>query len=108
MQGFSVTYEIVTPESAEEGDAAERGFVLPGEWKVELERAIADKAGTYTMSLREASNLCYPDQDSGRWFDESDGRHDYKTGAVETRSLHPPDNVTGASYARLKRLFKVR
>ena len=29
---FAVTYEIVTPDSAEHGEAEERGFVAPGEW----------------------------------------------------------------------------
>lgn len=27
MQGFAVTYEIVTEESSREGDAAKRGFL---------------------------------------------------------------------------------
>lgn len=32
MKSVTVTYEIVTPESAEHGDAAERGFYQPGGW----------------------------------------------------------------------------
>lgn len=100
MNGFTVTYEIVTPESAEHGDAAERGFVLPGEWRVPVHAVTP-----VTMSLREALQLCYPQEDSGRWFSECDGRQDYRTGAWERRSLHPPEGITGASYDRLARLL---
>ncbi|MCQ4158746.1 hypothetical protein NON00_02240 [Roseomonas sp. GC11] len=97
---FSVTYEIVTPESAEEGDAAERGFVLPGEW-----RQSANEIGDVRMSLRDAMRLAYPQEDCGNWWAEADGRTDYETGAVETRCIHPPRNITAASYARVSRLL---
>ena len=106
MQGFRVTYEIVTPESAEHGDAAERGFI--DSWGMQVDALIGQETPGVAMTLREALQLCSPQEDSGSWFNECDGRENYQTGAVETRSLHPPDNVTGASYARLKRLFKVR
>ena len=96
---FRVTYDIVTPESAEQGDTAEAGFVQPGGWHTE------DSEG---MSLRQAISLCGCLEDVGSWFVECDGRMDYRTGAEERRSLHPPRNVTPASYARLKRLLGVR
>lgn len=97
---FRVTYDVVTPESAEHGDVAERGFVLPGNW-----HASVDDPGEAAMSLREAVRLCYPQEDAGSWFAECDGRVDYRTGAEERRSLHPPRNITPASYARLARLL---
>lgn len=93
---FRVTYEIVTPESAEHADADERGFVAPGEWR-------GDEP--VWMTLREAMRLARPQQDCGLWFSEVDGRVDYRTGAVETRSIHPPANITASSYARLARLL---
>lgn len=95
---FRVTYEIVTPESAEQGDAESRGYVQPGEWRT-------DDASEAGMRLREAMRLCSPQHDCGRWFSEEDGRTDYRTGAVETRSIHPPRNVTDASYARIRRVL---
>lgn len=104
MPKFRVTYEIVTPESAEYGDNAESGFVLPGEWKVDVETAVADTQ----MTLREAMNLAWPSEDCGRWFAESTGREDYRTGAVETRSIHPPRNISAASYGRVRRLLGVK
>lgn len=100
---FSVTYEVITPESAEHGDFAETGFILPGEWKVS-----AEDPGEVTMSLRDAINLCYPQQDSGSWFSEVDGREDYRTGAKEFRNLHPPENITSSSYNRIKKLLNVK
>lgn len=87
---FSVTYDIVTHESAARGDIAESGFVLRN------------------VRLADALRECSPGQDSGRWFTEYDARQDYRTGAHETRALHPPRGITRASYSRLARLFNIR
>lgn len=101
MTKFRVTYDIVTPESAEDGDFAEIGFVLPGSWHV----SVADTADV-EMDLRSALDLIGCVEDSGSWFTETDdGRVNYQTGAVERRSLHPPRNITASSYDRLKRLL---
>lgn len=101
MARFIVTYYIVTPESAEDGDIAEAGYVCPGGWRFGV-----DEDGDVTMSLREAVRLVGCVEDSGAWFTESDGREDYRTGAVERRSLHPPRNITPSSYARVARLLR--
>jgi hypothetical protein len=103
---FRVTYEIVTPESAEHGDAAERGFVEPGEWKTTIEESLAGK-DQHTMSLREAMRLCYPVEDAGHWW-TGEAEQDHQTGAYETRSIHPPNGITASSYARVSRLLGVR
>lgn len=109
MGKFRVTYEYVTPESAEEGEAAETGFVLPGGWMVTIASAMDDKHGQYDMTLREALDLAQPDCDCGRWFSETtQDRCNYATGAVETRSIHPPQDITPSSYARLRRLLRAR
>jgi hypothetical protein len=86
---FNVTYEIVTPESAENGDFEETGFELKD------------------ATLREAVGIvgrrsC---EDSGRWFTQADGSTDYRTGANTRYSLHPPDSITASSYARLRRIL---
>ena len=99
---YTVTYEIVTPESAEYGDAEERGII-----------------DTFT-SLREALEYTYrtrtnqvggieaiePDCSSGppRWITVFNGM-EYRTGAHENRSLHLPDNITPSSAMRIKRLM---
>src|SRR5690606_16190035 len=71
---FVVTYEIITPESAADSDAAERGFVGPDG------RPADDRA---LVTLREALAIAgsYPD-DAGayRWF-SSYPETDYRTGA---------------------------
>ena len=88
---FSVTYEIVTPESAEHGEADEIGYLDEG------------------LTLREAMRLASPSENCGRWWAETgEGRQDYRTGAVETRSIHPPRNITPSSYARVSRVLGCR
>jgi hypothetical protein len=100
---FRVTYSIVTPESAEHGDYAEAGFLnAQGE---RVEALIGRETPGVDMTLREALRLCSPQEDSGRWSSEVDGCEDYRTGANERRALHPPRNVTAASYSRLARLL---
>lgn len=92
---FSITYETVTPESAEHGDAAERGFIL--------------EAGT----LRDAHDAL---RFEGRAI-EANSSHgapgsltfapdvDYRTSAETTKSLHFPRTITDASACRVARLF---
>lgn len=98
---FTVTYDIVTSESAEDGDVAEAGFVCPGGW-----RFGADEDADVAVTLRDALRLVGCVEDSGTWFTETDGREDYRTGAVERRALHPPRNITPSSYARIARLLR--
>lgn len=104
MSKFRVTYEIVTPESAEHGDVAARGFIFFDGWRVDI-GDVDTFTGVLEMNLRDALQLCSPSENCGAWFSETDSREDYRTGAVETRALHPPRNITAASYVRLARLL---
>ena len=103
---FYVTYEIVTPESAEHGDAAECGYAMPGGWQFELSTMTPDDVKACALDLRSAVNMVGCTEDTGRWFSEIDGQKNYRTGADTRFDLHPPHNITGASYARIKRLLK--
>jgi hypothetical protein len=91
-----VSYDIVTPESAEEGDVAERGWIddegasmEPDEYDIEVGRTVVDKAIKF---------LCYdgatePSSDpfsSGTWY-TTEGDQDYRTGATEYRAYHLKD-----------------
>lgn len=101
---FNVTFEIVTPESAENGDAEERGYIVEG---ATLREAIDALFETRTsqcagLSCVEASDS---DESAARWITAYNGA-EYITGASESRSLHFPDNLTPASRARLVRLLK--
>lgn len=98
MPKFNVTYEIVTPESAAEGDAEERGFISED---VSLREAVRDLGGT----AYEANEWPVT---SPRWFTNSEYNEDYKTGGRESRSLHIPETVTTASRLRIARLLGVR
>lgn len=95
MPKFSVTYGIITQESAEHGDYEECGFVCQD------------------VSLREAFEAVgrVAHQDSGTWFTNYEYGHGtrayYAEGIEETRDLHPPRDITGASYNRLRRLLGV-
>jgi hypothetical protein len=55
---LSYSYEIVTHESAEDGEAAERGFYEPGGWKYPLPefggRPIEEAPKAQIVSAREA------------------------------------------------------
>lgn len=105
-----VTYEIVTPESAEQGDCAEHGFVLPGRFfhlKVPVDEALAMPDSDLEWDLRDAEQWLGRNgmEDVGRWFVSCDGDIDFATGAETRYALHPSDNTTGASYERLARIF---
>jgi hypothetical protein len=108
MVSFRVTYEIITPESAENGEAESCGFVTPGDWHFTIEEA-RDAGAEIEMTLRDAMRLANPSEDCGTWFAEgSPDRIRYDDGASEYRSIHPPRNITPASYKRIKRLLKIR
>lgn len=106
-----ITYEIITPESAAEGDAEERGFIEPRfHIKVPIEEALDDSQWPATdleWSLSDAERFLGRKgmEDSGRWFTSCDPDRDFQTGAETYYSLHPADSVTPSSYARLKAIF---
>ena len=108
MRYFHVTYEIVTPESAEDGDAAERGYAKPHGWRFPLETMSDDDVKACAMTLREARDLAYPIFDSGSWFDSEPSTLSYQTGEDISYSVHPPHNITPASYERVKRALGVK
>jgi hypothetical protein len=106
MLTFSVTYEIVTEESASEGDAEERGWICED---VSLRVALRCVADTRTNQVDgvsaiecDESPVCAP-----RWVTVTNGM-EYLTGAQESRSLHIPEGVTAASRRRIARLVGAR
>lgn len=91
---IGITYDIVTPESAEEGDYAESGWIdedgvsmKPD--KVDTQDGITavDKAISFlrSESAREPSSTAFH---SGVWYTNEEYDTDYSTGAVESRSYH--------------------
>jgi hypothetical protein len=113
-----MTYDTVTPESAEEGDFADHGFAAPGGWEFSIadeafearcerdgrEKALADMtpAPEEFDSIEEAIDFlkdygpfeasCYPTCNNGHcWVTQADGDTDYSTGAVTRLSFHLKD-----------------
>lgn len=103
---FSVTYEIVTPESAEDGEAAERGYIAEN---VSLRDAVKDFHATRTCHVdsREAIEADCSPMHRPRWVTVTNGI-EFLTGEQESRSIHFPERITAASARRLARLLGVR
>jgi hypothetical protein len=99
-----LTYETITPESADHGDSADRGYYMPGGWRYSAGTA-GDRA-QYGLTLRDAIREVGCLEDCGTWYTEADGTPDYRTGAHERKSLHLPENITPASAARVHRILK--
>lgn len=103
---FSVTYEIVTPESAEFGDAESRGFISQD---VGLRDAITDLLETRTSRcdgvVAIENDTCPGELRPGGWITVINGA-EFETGATESRSLHIPRNVSPSSSARIERIVR--
>lgn len=114
--GFSVTYSIVTEESAKHGDYAESGFLDSMGQSV---AAIIGKStpGVY-MGLRQALKLFNDERDWTHveadsypicaanppgWFTDL-GEIAFASGETRAVSLHLPELITGSSAIRIARL----
>lgn len=100
---FDVTYDIVTPESAKIGDSAARGFAADS---VSLRDAVMALHQTRTSAVDGVSAI---ECDSlpcthPRWVSIVNGT-EFKTGAVETRSLHIPCTLSAHTARRIARLL---
>ena len=98
MAKFNVTYEIVTQESAENGDTDESGFICKG---AKLRDAISEFTGTRTNAVDSGNGL----EDTGDWLAHYNGM-EFETGAYETRHFHFPRNITQSSRNRIVRLLR--
>jgi len=89
---YSITYEVITPESAENGDFEETGFYIE-----DGEDDLRD-----VINLAESLGIC---EDSGSWFSSVDPEIDYQSGAETFYSLHP--RVTPATYNRISKILSI-
>jgi hypothetical protein len=94
---FNVTYDIVTPESAEHSDTDECGFIEEG---ATLRDAISAVLRGRTRKRDSGDGASY---DGDNTVIVGNGM-EFETGAYETRYLHIPELVTGASARRIARL----
>lgn len=105
MVAFDVTYEIITQESAEHGDAEDMGYISE---QVTLREALESVNGTRTCRVDcvqaiEASE--YPVV-SPQWVTIYNGM-EYETGAHENRSIHFPKSLTPSTRRRIASLLGV-
>ena len=103
---FCVSYEIATSESAENGEAEERGVIDEG---LTLREAIKEVQRTRTNlvdGIESVSTDSWPVK-VVRWITVNNSV-EYETGARESRTLHLPNNVTPASSRRIARLLGIR
>lgn len=113
---FRVTYETVTPESAEQGDYADIGYLDAHGFRNSVQDLSGPPAAVLgrdcAMTLREA--LALFGYDYGRLgvecgdsaFRQADGAIDYQTGEECRLTLHVPFDVTPASLARVRRIVE--
>jgi len=88
-----ITYEIVTPESAEDGEAAEQG------WEDEDGSEYTFREAVKLLEGKEPSSSWFH---RGIWYTDHDSDIDYATGAETRQSYH----VT-ASDSFQRRLYAV-
>ncbi len=91
---FDITYEIVTPESAEHSEADETGFTMQD---VTLRDA--------WDFLRWEGSASDSTISTARWLTFY-GEQDYATGGYTNYSLHFPSKLSQYSRVRIARLFR--
>lgn len=86
------TYDIVTPESAENGEAAEQGWIdeegismEPDEFDLDEGISVVDKTVQF---LKKNGATEFSGNRFSPWFTNHEYNHDYKSGAEESRSFH--------------------
>lgn len=84
MLQLSMTYETITPESAEYGDVADRGFVF--------EPCDCTAYALAYYIRREGFNSPSDSHGTPGWL-TAYGETDPRTGEVENRSIHPGRDV---------------
>lgn len=98
---FRVTYDIVTPESASDGESAESGFYSRGGWK-------HDDPSDWTLQEIVSQFGRNGLEDGGSSFYSIDTDTNYRTGEDTSYAVHPPRSITPSSYARLRRILSYR
>lgn len=86
---LSQTFEIVTPESAEQGDADDRGY----DWES------TPHTFREVVDLIESGGFIHSSCSHGvpGWL-STEGCTDIQSGAVETKSLHPGKDAVSQRY----------
>jgi hypothetical protein len=99
MLQLAMTYETITPESAENGESEDHGFVFEA----------CDCGARELMRYIQRDGFTEPSDSHGvpRWLTMY-GDADYRTGEVENRSIHPgADSQSQRVWARVLKIAGV-
>lgn len=99
---FNVTYEIVTEESAATGDYEESDFIGEGLSLREAIRLVQETRTSRVGGVESIETDCWP-MTNPRSVRVINGM-EFETGACESRTLHMPESLTGATRRRIARL----
>jgi hypothetical protein len=77
-----ISYEVITPESAENGDVEERGWIDEEGTEHSVESAVELLTREHYVS--PSSSAFHP----GVWYSDADSDVDYRTGAETHSSYH--------------------
>ena len=103
MALFTVTYDVVTHESAEQGDVADSGFYTPSGEQQSADDTPAKWTLRDVVSHFGRNNLT----DCGGSF-YSSNEENYRTGEQTSYAVHPPRTISNASYLRVRRVLADR
>ena len=103
---FNVTYEILSEESAEQGDSDERGFICQSVTLREAAKAVHETRTCHVGGVECIEPDSWPAA-RVRWITVSNSM-EFLTGEYESRSLHIPDTVSASSSRRIARLVGAR
>lgn len=120
MIKFTFCYETITPESAEDGDFSDNGFILPGHWTYSINEEETKKD---ILSNPDDYSIFWPDYrldqiiefardlgiccNNGSWLESVDPDIDYQTGESTFYSFHM-DDVSPSTYKRICHLLGVK
>lgn len=96
MRKIKITFETVTPESAAEGDAADRGWIDEEGVSIEpdeldIEDNDTELNAVVALAVKEIGGCVEPSSSQwhqGVWYTEIDPDRDYQTGAETRKSFH--------------------
>lgn len=99
-------YKVVTPESSEQGDVSEQGFIMPGMWKYTIKDYDRNiwKLGDLAGLIDFAKSLGIYCNDGSYWFYSTDPDINFQTGEYTTYSMHIY-GVTPSTYNRIYKLL---
>lgn len=104
MITIDFTYEVITPESAECGDFAEAGFIMPsGNWRIPADLYTRQqwRVGDLSWFIRSAQQFGCTYW-NGSWFESVDPDENYATGEDTFYAMH----IKGCTPATLDRIIK--